>query len=55
MSLRKLAERVRPAHVLAAGVVLRLLLMLYGEWQDANLAVKYTDVDFRVFIGAHLR
>jgi phosphatidylinositol glycan class M len=34
-----------------AGVV-RALLIACGEWQDANLAVKYTDIDYTVFSDA---
>jgi len=37
--------------LLAAGVV-RLLLFVYGLWQDAALTVKYTDIDYIVFTDA---
>ncbi|KAF0380791.1 glycosyltransferase family 50 protein [Gigaspora margarita] len=33
-------------------VVLRLTMLVYGEWQDANMQVKYTDVDYKVFSDA---
>jgi GPI mannosyltransferase 1 subunit M len=35
---------------LAAG--LRIVLLLYGEWMDANMKVKYTDIDYVVFTDA---
>lgn len=34
------------------GFTLRLLLILYGEWQDRTMLVKYTDVDYYVFTDA---
>ena len=33
-------------------LLLRGCLLLYAEWQDANFAVKYTDVDYAVFCDA---
>lgn len=32
--------------------ILRLCLIMYGEWQDRNFIVKYTDVDYKVFTDA---
>ena len=41
-----------PARVLFIGTALRLVLLIYGGWQDANSAVKYTDIDYFVFTDA---
>lgn len=38
--------------VFLAAIGLRLGLLLYGEYQDAHSALKYTDVDYRVFSDA---
>ena len=36
------------------GVVLRAALLLWGEWQDRNASLPYTDIDYAVFNdGAH--
>ncbi|KAJ3708364.1 hypothetical protein LUZ61_012069 [Rhynchospora tenuis] len=32
--------------------ILRLILVFYGEWQDAHMEVPYTDVDYLVFSDA---
>jgi len=32
--------------------IIRILLLLYGEWQDAYMEVKFTDVDYFVFSDA---
>ncbi|ELU02643.1 hypothetical protein CAPTEDRAFT_223413 [Capitella teleta] len=37
--------------IIFAGLV-RVMLMLYGLWHDANFTVKYTDVDYYVFTDA---
>lgn len=41
-----------PAKIITASVVLRLVLLVYGAWQDANSPVKYTDIDYLVFTDA---
>eukprot|EP00798_Chlamydomonas_sp_ICE-L_P030293 gene30293-35281_t len=38
--------------VLWLGALLRLLLLLWGEVQDATMDVKYTDIDYKVFTEA---
>ncbi|KAJ5224943.1 hypothetical protein N7468_006168 [Penicillium chermesinum] len=38
--------------VFAVATALRLVLLVYGSWQDANSAVKYTDIDYMVFTDA---
>jgi phosphatidylinositol glycan class M len=42
----------RPWAVLGASIILRLGLLFYGRWQDANSPVKYTDIDYLVFTDA---
>ncbi len=39
-------------NVLILGTLIRLCLILYGDWQDRNMIVKYTDVDYHVFEDA---
>jgi phosphatidylinositol glycan class M len=38
--------------LLWTSILLRLVMLIYGEWQDATMQVKYTDVDYRVFTDA---
>ena len=38
--------------LLAVSLLLRLCLLLYGEWQDRYFAVKFTDIDYYVFSDA---
>ncbi|KYR02827.1 glycosyltransferase [Tieghemostelium lacteum] len=34
------------------GFVVRLILIVFSEWQDANMLVKYTDIDYVVYTDA---
>ena len=38
--------------LLLVSLLIRLCLLLYGEWQDRYFAVKFTDVDYYVFSDA---
>ncbi|CAH0048306.1 unnamed protein product [Clonostachys solani] len=42
----------RPLPLFSIAAVLRLTLLVYGIWQDANSALKYTDIDYLVFTDA---
>ncbi|KAG8889927.1 COPII coat GTPase [Tulasnella sp. 332] len=39
-------------HFTLLAIVLRVVLILYGEYHDAHSALKYTDIDYRVFSDA---
>ncbi|OHE99892.1 FHA domain-containing protein [Colletotrichum orchidophilum] len=42
----------RPVPLFSAAALLRVAMLYYGQWQDANSAVKYTDIDYLVFTDA---
>lgn len=41
-----------PTRVLLAAVAMRVVMLVYGTWQDANSPLKYTDIDYNVFTDA---
>lgn len=38
--------------LLIFSALFRVFLILYGEWQDSHMEVRYTDVDYFVFSDA---
>lgn len=51
-SLASLHALLDPIPLFTIGALLRAVLLLYGMWQDAYSAVKYTDIDYLVFTDA---
>ncbi|KAM3435671.1 hypothetical protein NHJ13734_005426 [Beauveria thailandica] len=49
---RSLYALFDPIPLFTLAALLRLLLLLYGAWQDAHSALKYTDIDYLVFTDA---
>lgn len=43
---------VRVCGMFSAAVLIRLVLLFFGVYQDQNLQLKYTDVDYHVFTDA---
>ncbi|KAL0912325.1 hypothetical protein M5K25_018289 [Dendrobium thyrsiflorum] len=43
---------VNLSRMLLFSAIIRLFLLIYGEWQDAHMEVRYTDVDYLVFSDA---
>ena len=48
--MKETAVTIWPSLVL--GLTTRIALLCYGMWQDNNMVVKYTDVDYYVFTDA---
>jgi phosphatidylinositol glycan class M len=42
----------RSSIIFPAAIIFRLVLLVYGRWQDANSPLKYTDIDYLVFTDA---
>lgn len=42
----------KPLPVYLSAAILRVVLLVYGLWQDANSPLKYTDIDYLVFTDA---
>lgn len=43
---------IRFSSIILVSAILRLILILYGEWQDTHMEVRYTDIDYLVFSDA---
>ncbi|EEF32392.1 conserved hypothetical protein [Ricinus communis] len=43
---------INMSKLLLFSAIFRLILIIYGEWQDAHMEVRYTDVDYLVFSDA---
>ncbi|KEY68361.1 hypothetical protein S7711_01139 [Stachybotrys chartarum IBT 7711] len=52
MASASLTPLFRPIPLFSIATALRLALLLYGQWQDAHSALKYTDIDYLVFTDA---
>ncbi len=42
-------KQQRPVLLFSIALILRIILVIYGEWHDRNNLLKFTDVDYDVF------
>lgn len=52
MAARSSSTLWRAGVIFPVAILLRLVLLIYGRWQDANSPMKYTDIDYLVFTDA---
>jgi phosphatidylinositol glycan class M len=50
--MASISPLLRPIPLFVIATLLRLILLVYGLWQDAHSALKYTDIDYLVFTDA---
>ena len=51
-TVHKLQRHFTLRAVFLCAVLARAVRLVYGEWQDANFTVKFTDIDYHVFSDA---
>lgn len=47
--MRLMGVEISRTWMYVIALVVRVVLIIFGEWQDSVMALKYTDVDYRVF------